>query len=90
MATPVVRTRYCSESLLPSSIPDLKLDIFAVDLNGFEPEINANGGEIVLGELILNEANEDRRLAHSRITNDDCLVEMIELFYHLFRINEII
>ena len=40
----------------------------------------------MLGELIIDEPDQDGRLSHSRIANDHCLVKVIELLNHTLRI----
>lgn len=55
----VIGTCDGSKSLLSSSIPDLKLDAFVIDGEGFEPEVDSDGGKIMLGELILYEPDEN-------------------------------
>ena len=61
----VVCTGYGSESLLPSSIPNLKFYIFSIHLDSFKSEVDSNGGEVMLRELILYKSNEDGRFSHS-------------------------
>lgn len=36
----------------------------------------------MLGELVLDEAHQDGRLAHARVADDHCLVEVVELLDH--------
>ena len=88
LAAPIVGTGNGPEAFLPSGVPDLELDIFAINLYGFESEVDAYSCEVVLGELIVNETHEDGRLADPRVADYDCFVQVIELLYHAFGINK--
>lgn len=61
----IIGTGNGSEPLLASSIPDLKFDIFRINLDGLEAEINSNGGKIVFRELILYKPHQYGRLSNS-------------------------
>jgi hypothetical protein len=48
-----------SEAFLPGGVPDLQFDVLAVlGLHRFEPEVHANGGHVVLGELVVRETQQ--------------------------------
>ena len=64
------------------SIPDLELYVFGIYGGGFEAEVDADGGEVVLLELVLCESDEYGGLAHSRIADDYCFVQVVELLDH--------
>lgn len=49
-----------------------------------EAEIDANGGKVVISEVIVTEADEERGLAYSLIADYDYLKEKILLFYHSY------
>lgn len=47
LAASVVGAGDSPEAFLPCGVPNLKLNVFAVDLYGFEAEIYSDGGKIV-------------------------------------------
>ena len=59
LTAPVICTGDGPEAFLPSSVPDLKLDILVVDLDRFETEVDSNSGQVVLRELVFDEANQN-------------------------------
>lgn len=82
LAAPVVCTGDGSEAFLPGSVPDLELDVFVINLDGLEAEVHSDSRQVVLGELVLHEAHQDGRLAHTRVADYHCLVEVVELLDH--------
>ena len=44
-----------SESLLAGGVPDLQFDVFVIGVDGFEAEINTDGGHVVFVELVVGE-----------------------------------
>lgn len=82
LAAPVVGARDGPEAFLACSIPDLELYVFGIYGGGFEAEVDADGGEVVLLELVLCESDEYGGLAHSRIADDYCFVQVVELLDH--------
>lgn len=88
LTAPIVGTGNGPKAFLASGVPDLELNIFGINLYGFEPEVDPYSGEVVLGELIVNKTHEDGRLANSRVADYDCFVQVIELLYHAFGINK--
>ena len=53
-----------SEAFLASSIPNLQFDIPAVGVDGFESEVNTNGGHIILVELIVCEPQQEATFSY--------------------------
>jgi len=83
LTAPIVCTGYGSKSLLTCGIPYLKFNVFVVHLDGFESEVNSDGGQVVLGELALDELDQDGGFAYAGVSDYDGLVEIVELFYHV-------
>lgn len=48
LAAPIVRASDGSEPFLASRIPDLEFDIFGINLDGLEPEIDSDCGQVML------------------------------------------
>jgi hypothetical protein len=82
LAAAVVGAGDGPEPLLPRSVPDLELDVLAINLDGLEAEVHPDGCQVVLGELVLDEAHQDGGLAHARVADDHRLVEVVELLDH--------
>lgn len=82
LAAPVVGTGDGPKAFLPGRVPDLELDIFVINLDGLEAEVNSDSREVVLRKLVFDEAHQDSRLAHARVADYHCLVEVIELLDH--------
>ena len=55
LTAPVICTCNGPESFLSGRVPNLKLDIFVINLNGLEPEIDSDCCKVVLRELIFYE-----------------------------------
>jgi hypothetical protein len=54
VGTFVITGSDCFKPFLTSSIPDLKFDSFAININGSNFEVNANSGhEIIIENIIL-------------------------------------
>jgi len=79
----VISTCDCSESLLSCSIPNLELDAFIINGEGFESEIDSDSSEIMLGKLILYEPYENSWLSNTWVSNDDSFEKVIVLFDHI-------
>lgn len=82
LAAAVVGAGDCSETLLARGVPYLKFYVFALHFYRFESEVHPDGCQVVLGKLVFDEAHQDGGLSHPGIADDDCLVEVVELFYH--------
>ena len=53
-------------------------------LDHLEAEVDSDGGQVVINEVVVAEPDEKRGLAHSLIADDDYLKEKILLFYHSY------
>lgn len=53
-------------------------------LDHLEAEVDSDGGQVVIHEVIVAEPDEERRLAYSLIADYDYLKEKILLFYHSY------
>lgn len=82
MGTPVVGTGDGTESLLASRVPDLQFAQFVIGLCHFEAEVDSDGGEVVVCEVIIAEADEERGLAYPLVAYDHYLEQVIQLFDH--------
>ena len=63
--TPVVRRRDGPEPLLPRSVPYLQLDPLAVELDGPDLEVDADGGDERRRERVFAEAQQAAGLAYA-------------------------
>ena len=68
-----------SESLLAGGVPDLELDVFVVDVEGFEAEVYADCCHVVLGELVVGETEEETGFADGGVADDDVFEEVVVL-----------
>jgi hypothetical protein len=59
MCAPVVRTGNGAKPLVPSCVPNLQLNFVAIELKGFEPEVNSDGGEEDLAKFIIRVSDND-------------------------------
>lgn len=64
-------------SFLSSGIPNLKLDLLTAMPERTESEVDANGGHVVLVELIICEPYEKAGLADAGITEKNHLEKMV-------------
>lgn len=55
------------EALLAGGVPDLELDALAIELDGADLEVDADGGDEGGGEGVLAEAQQAAGLAHARV-----------------------
>ena len=60
MCSSVVGAGDCSESFVSCSIPDLKFDFVAVEREGFEPEVDSDGCQKNLAELVISVSDDNR------------------------------
>ena len=68
---------------LASSIPDLGLDDFGVDVGSPGLELDSNGGFGIEAELILGKPGQYLRLAHRRVSDHHHLEHIVYLFIDL-------
>lgn len=59
-----------AEALLTRRVPYLQLHTFAVQLDGADLEVDANGGDEGRGEGVFAEAQQAARLADARIADE--------------------
>ncbi len=76
----VVSFRNSFEPLLPGCIPDLHFDFDAIDVNGFDFEVDSNGSDVGYFVLLVGVPEEDVRLAHGRVANDYNLDQIVIFF----------
>ena len=67
------------EALLSSGVPNLELNLFAVDLDGLDFEIDANRGHEVISEHIVGEPNEKRGLSNTGRSDEQNFEEVIAI-----------
>lgn len=72
----IIRPRDRPEALLPRSIPDLQLDLLAVDRDHPRAEFDADGEVVDRLEALVRELEEEAGLADARVADDDVLEEV--------------
>jgi hypothetical protein len=68
---PVVCRRNGPEALLARGIPYLQLHALAVELNGADLEVDADGGDERGRERVFAEAQQAARLAYARVAYEE-------------------
>lgn len=74
----VVGLRDGPEALLASRVPDLKLDVLAVDVDGLDLEVNADGRDVRRGEVVVGKAQQEAGLAYAWVPYEDQLDQVVE------------
>ena len=69
-------------SLLAGRVPNLQLNILFGHLEGSKPEVDPNGGDVVLRESVVSETDEEARFAHIRVPDDDYLEKVVIVPFH--------
>eukprot|EP00340_Litonotus_pictus_P001076 CAMPEP_0170514840 /NCGR_PEP_ID=MMETSP0209-20121228/1373_1 /TAXON_ID=665100 ORGANISM="Litonotus pictus, Strain P1" /NCGR_SAMPLE_ID=MMETSP0209 /ASSEMBLY_ACC=CAM_ASM_000301 /LENGTH=69 /DNA_ID=CAMNT_0010799081 /DNA_START=427 /DNA_END=636 /DNA_ORIENTATION=- len=69
MSSFVIAIGDCSESFLTSSVPNLKLNAFLFQKNGFDLEVNTYSCQVVGGKGALSELQEKASLTNSGISD---------------------
>lgn len=54
-----------AEAFLTCRVPDLELDVFIIVLDGLEPEVHADGRQVVLVKLVVRKLGQDGGLPHA-------------------------
>jgi hypothetical protein len=67
----VIRRRDGAEPLLPRRVPYLQLHALAVELDGADLEVDADGGDEGRGERVFAEAQQAARFAHARVADEE-------------------
>ena len=57
------------EPLLASRVPDLEPDLLSVDIDGFDFEVDADGGQVGTHEIVFAEAQKDVGLADRAVAD---------------------
>ena len=57
--------------LLPGRIPDLQFDFSVAVVKRLEPEVNSDGGTVVLNEVVISESYQDARLPYTRVSKQN-------------------
>lgn len=83
MGTFVISAGDGPESFLACGVPDLELALLLVDFEGFELEVDTNGGGVVLEVGVLAEAEKDAGLTDALASHDDDLEQVVVLSDHL-------
>jgi len=66
---PVIGRRYGAKPFLASSIPDLQLYALAVEFNGLDLEVDADGSDETGCERVIAESQQQAALADTTVTN---------------------
>jgi hypothetical protein len=82
--TAVVGAGDGAEAFLSGSIPDLKFAHFSFNLCHFEAEVDSDGGQVVVDEVVVAESDEEGGLADSLVAHNHYLEEEILLFDHYY------
>jgi len=83
LSASVVARSEGAEALLPSCVPNLQLNHVVFVLHGLELEIDADRIEKVLIEGVLGVAEQQARLAHSTVPDDQHLEQVVIVLVHL-------
>lgn len=67
MSTAVIRTRDCPEPFLARSVPDLQFYRLAVQIDGTDLKVHANGADIALRIRVVGEAQQQTRFADTGV-----------------------
>ena len=73
MRASIIRPRNRLEPLLSSRIPDLQLDALAVELDGANLEVDADGGDVRGGEGVFGKAEETVGFTDAGVADDEKL-----------------
>jgi hypothetical protein len=60
-----------AEALLPGGVPYLQFDTLAVEVDGADLEVDADGGDEGGGEAVFAEPEEAARFAHARVADQE-------------------
>merc|ERR1712110_1063852 len=82
VGTSVVRRSDCSETLLTGSIPNLKFNRFASNLDSSNLEVDTNGTDVGLCVGIISETQKKARFVDTTVTNEQEFEEMIVFRVH--------
>jgi hypothetical protein len=75
--TSVVAARDGAKSLLSSSVPNLQFDCLALQLNCADLKIHSNGANVRLCVGVVRKTQQQARLAHSRVSDQQQLEQII-------------
>ena len=81
--TAVVRGRDSAKPFLAGRVPDLQLDRFPVEMFGADFEVDADGGDERLRVCIVSKAEEETRLAHPRVSDQQQFEKVIVFEIHV-------
>ncbi len=65
------------EPLLPGRVPDLQLDGLAVQLDGSDLEVDADGGDVGFGVGVVGEPQQQAGLAHAGVADQEQLEQVV-------------
>ncbi len=81
----IIRRRDRVEALLARRVPDLQLDLLAIQIDGLHLEVDANGRDERGVERVVGEAAQYAGLAHARVADEQDLEQVvIALLGHLY------
>lgn len=80
----VIGVRDCTIALLPGRVPNLQLNCAFIDLESAEAEIHTDRCDVVLRETIVSETHQQARLAHTSVTNEYQLEQVIAISIKIF------
>lgn len=77
MCSTVVAACDGAEALLAGRVPQLQPDVLVSDAHAAYLEVDADRADVVLGELVVCKAQQQARLAHTTVANEQQLEEMV-------------
>jgi len=77
MCTSVVGRSNGPEALLSGCVPNLKLHSLAVELDGADFKVHADGGDVALGVGVIGKSEQQTRLSNTRISDKEELEEIV-------------
>lgn len=69
--TPVVRSSDRTEVLLACSVPNLKLNVFVANFDGFCSEFNSDGYVVGCASLVFDELQHNTGLTNTSVSDND-------------------
>lgn len=71
----------CFESFLTGRVPDLHFDFDAIDIDGFDFEVDADSGHVAHLILLVDVTQKDVGLANGRVSDDDQFHQVVVLLF---------
>mmetsp|Transcript_109832 Transcript_109832/g.289731 ORF Transcript_109832/g.289731 Transcript_109832/m.289731 type:complete len:255 (-) Transcript_109832:78-842(-) len=82
MGAAVITAGDGAESLLAGGVPDLQLHRLAVEVQGADLEIHADGADVALGVRVIRKPQQQARLPHAGVADEQQLEQVVVLRRH--------